>query len=266
MNVGRKEGVPWAVVIAFCLVSSPAAADDGPTYALRLDRDLPVLGVAAAMAASSVVRAETPPPWCAPRCDPSRVNAFDRATAGVYRPSWSRASDVGVGALLAANVVTVALDEGFGNMLNDAVVIAQAILASQGLATLTSAAVRRPRPYAYGDDAPLGERTDPYAALSFFSGHTTTAFAAAVVLHRTLARRHPESSLPNIVLGSTLAVAAFVGAGRVLSGNHFPTDVLTGAVVGSSAGVLVPALHGSGLALTPLGSAEVAGMCVRGSF
>lgn len=37
--------------------------------------------------------------------------------------------------------------------------------------------------------------------------------------------------------------AAFVGYERVCSGEHFPTDVLAGALVGASIGVLVPHLH-----------------------
>jgi membrane-associated phospholipid phosphatase len=116
----------------------------------------------------------------------------------------------------------------------------------------------------YGENAPLDERQNPYGALSFFSGHSTTAFAAAVVLHRTLARRHPGSAAPNLLLASTLAVAGLVAAGRVASGNHFPTDVTVGAVVGSSMGVLVPALHGPGMALAPFASADSAGLGLRG--
>ncbi len=249
------------------LDAPPAAAqDDGPTYALRLDVDLPALGLAAALASIPLVRSEISPPWCAPQCNPDSVNAFDRPVAGIYRPTWSRVSDVAVGALVATDVIALVADEGIANTLNDAVVLAQAILGSEGLAAWTSHAVRRPRPYLYGDAAPIGERTDPYGAVSFFSSHTTTAFAAAVTLHQTLLRRHPTSPVPNIVLGSTLAVAALVGTGRVLSGNHFPSDVLVGAVVGSSAGVLVPALHRSGLCLAPFAGTDGAGIGVLGGF
>ena len=72
--------------------------------------------------------------------------------------------------------------------------------------------------------------------------------------------------MPTIVLGSTLAGAALVGTGRVVSGNHFPSDVLVGAIVGTSAGVLVPALHGSGLGLAPFSTAGAHGVCLQGGF
>jgi undecaprenyl-diphosphatase len=194
------------------------------------------------------------------------VNAFDRGFAGVYRVGWSRVSDAALASLLATDVVALLVDEGLANTLNDAVVVAETIFSAQSFAAWTSAAVRRPRPYMYGENAPLDERTNPYGALSFFSGHSTTAFAAAVVLHRTLARRHPDSSVPHFVLASTLAVAGLVGTARVLSGNHFPSDVLVGAVVGSSAGVLVPALHGPGMSFAPFASADGGGIGVRGVF
>src|SRR5262249_23546400 len=155
-------------------------------------------------------------------CDPSRINALDRPVAGVYRVGWSHVSDVALGSLVLTDVVAMLVDEGGPNALNDAVVVAQTILSAQSFAAWTSAAVRRPRPYMYGENAPLDERRNPYAALSFFSGHATTAFAAAVVLHRTLARRHPDSAVPHLVLASTLAVAGLVATGRVASGNHFP--------------------------------------------
>jgi hypothetical protein len=264
MTRRRVKTVSWAAALVACAWSATARSQQGPAYALRLELDLPVLALAGAAASIPLVRAETAPPWCAPTCDPSLINALDRPVAGVYRVGWSRVSDVGVIGLVATDVVAMLVDEGPSNALNDAIVVAQTILSAQSFAAWTSAAVRRPRPYVYGENAPLDERQNPYAALSFFSGHSTTAFAAAVALHRTLARRHPDSPVPNIVLVSTLAVAGLVASGRVASGNHFPTDVFVGAVVGSSTGVLVPALHGSGLALAPFGSADAAGIGVRG--
>jgi membrane-associated phospholipid phosphatase len=116
----------------------------------------------------------------------------------------------------------------------------------------------------YSEEAPLDARTDANGALSFFSGHTTTAFAAAVVLNRTLARRHPQSSAQWIALGTTLGAASLVGVSRIVSGNHFPTDVMAGALVGSSVGVLVPALHRSGLTLTPVSSTNTLGLSFGG--
>lgn len=58
---------------------------------------------------------------------------------------------------------------------------------------------------------------------SFPSGHTTTAFAAAVALGALFPRAR----------WLLLALAAVVGATRVLLGSHYPSDVIAGAALGS---------------------------------
>lgn len=58
---------------------------------------------------------------------------------------------------------------------------------------------------------------------SFPSGHTTTVFAAAVALGALF----PRARAPLI------ALAAVVGATRILLGAHYPSDVIAGAVLGS---------------------------------
>ena len=173
-------------------------------------------------------------------------------------------TDVTVATLVITPIVVMAADEGLANMLNDLVVVAETQLIASAFASLTSAAVRRPRPYMYSEAAPLADRQQADGALSFFSGHTTNAFAASLVLYSTLKRRHPDSPAAYFALGGTVAAASVVGAGRILAGNHFPTDVLTGALVGSSMGILVPALHASGLSVSPAPVGGSAGLSVSG--
>jgi membrane-associated phospholipid phosphatase len=52
------------------------------------------------------------------------------------------------------------------------------------------------------------------------------------------------------IVGGSLAT--FVATARVLGGMHFITDVVGGAVVGMSLGVLVPALHASPVSIVPM--------------
>jgi len=255
-----------APTVAF--LSTPAHAQSeaqrGPTYALDLSRDIPALVLASAAAVTPILQRETPPAWCAPLCDASRVNAFDRPTAAVYRPAWARVTDVTVATLVVTPIVVMAADEGVANMLSDLVVVAETQLIASGFASLTSAAVRRPRPYMYSEAAPLADRQQADGAFSFFSGHTTNAFAASLVLYSTLKRRHPDSPAANIALSGTLAAASLVGTGRILAGKHFPTDVFAGALVGSSMGILVPALHASGLSVSPAPVGGSPGLSVSG--
>lgn len=58
---------------------------------------------------------------------------------------------------------------------------------------------------------------------SFPSGHTTTAFAAAVALGALF----PRARWP------LMGLAAVVGVTRILLGSHYPSDVIAGAALGS---------------------------------
>src|SRR6185503_17784946 len=120
--------------------------------------------------------------------------------------------------------------------------------AVSGLAALPT---RRPRPYLYGDKAPLEKRQGGDASLSFISGHTSSSFAIVLSTVVTLHRVYPGSAVPWVALGVGLAGASTVGFSRVLAGQHFPTDVLAGAVLGSALGVLVPSLHGRKVTVVP---------------
>lgn len=83
--------------------------------------------------------------------------------------------------------------------------------------------VQRTRPWLVLEElVPLVAEHDPN---SFPSGHTTAAFAAGVVWARALPWRW--SRVGAVVL------AVLMGFSRLYVGVHFPTDVLTGAVVGS---------------------------------
>ena len=235
---------------ALWMSAAPARADEttrapytGPTYELEPLIDLPVLATQLVIAGGWLLGPQLAPPYCAPQCDRSKVWAVDRFATGYYDKSWVSVSDIGMAAQIALAAGTLIVDEGFTAAVSDAVVVAQAIAGSLTLSVLTNTSTRRPRPHVYGDESPLADRTSGKASLSFFSGHTATAFAAAVSVFETLRRRHPGRPTNYVVLGVGLGIGALVGSARVLGGQHFLTDVLVGAVVGTSLGVLVPALH-----------------------
>ncbi len=230
---------------------SPKLQD--PAYQLYLEIDVPVLVAAGIFAIARQIRGGLAPAYCAPAkgdptaesnfCDRSALNWLDRKAAGRYQPSWNRWSDIGLYGIEALAAAVVFTDEGAKNGLNDLVVIAQATMLASAASGVSTAMTGRPRPYMYGGDAPLSVRQGGNGGLSFFSGHTSTAFGAAVSTWATMRRLHPDKAWTWLVFGGGVAAAGFVGATRILAGNHFPTDVLAGAAVGSSIGILVPALH-----------------------
>lgn len=95
--------------------------------------------------------------------------------------------------------------------------------------------ILRPRPYdAFYDLIPIVHA----GGSSFPSGHTTAAFAVALMLCRFLPRR---LGIP------ALGMAAMVSFSRLYLGVHYPSDVAAGILLASGAAILaekvVPALR-----------------------
>jgi membrane-associated phospholipid phosphatase len=226
-------------VLSFSIVAAPVRADDNDVYEFRPEVDVPVMTVSAVLGLSYLLNDELAPPHCAPRCSPERLPAFDRVTAGRYDQHAGVVSDVAILLTLAGGALTAGLDGG----LVDVLVAVEAVLVSSAITVPMTMAVRRPRPFVYGEKASIDERNAGGAALSFPSGHTANAFAAAVAVFHGVHARHPDSSLPWLVLGVGLALSTTVAFGRVIGGEHFPSDVVAGAAIGSAIGWLVPELH-----------------------
>jgi len=96
---------------------------------------------------------------------------------------------------------------------------------------------------------------DPPPAESFWSGHVSNAFAGAalVCLHHDVLDLFGDEGTDGAMCGSALALAATTGLLRIMSDRHWVTDVMTGALVGSAIGILVPwLLHYQGGGRPPL--------------
>lgn len=90
--------------------------------------------------------------------------------------------------------------------------------------------VRRTRPFlAVKGLTMLGSKPLNY---SFPSGHTTSAFAVAVVVFLCLPRKF---GIPALIL------AALIAFSRLYIGVHYPTDVLTGFLIGTITAIVVRA-------------------------
>ncbi len=277
--------VPLALVVL--AAAGPAAADepfahDESPYALRLDVDIATVTLGAVLwGGTSFIGATTQPPFCGgtntPACDASQVNAFDRLAIGHSSQAARTAADI-ISFVPIAYLGLDMIDVGarhWKTYLTDLWVVAEALAWNGAVQDIVRRAVRRPRPFLYTPGVYPSDRDSPESGFSFYSGHTSFAVALATSCSYTYTLRHPHSPWRWVVWPAFMAIASIEPVLRVYSGDHFPTDVIVGAVAGSAIGLLFPALHRrlksapkvlTGMRLVPVVSQEQTVLSVVGRF
>jgi membrane-associated phospholipid phosphatase len=185
-------------------------------------------------------------PEHAPRqCRVCASNALDEAASAAAR--WRRPkladtlSNVGL-ALTPAWALGALAAAGSGRgdrraMGFDTLLVVEATSVAMALNQLVKFEVARERPDIHHGRARGGVEDN----VSFFSGHTTWGFASAVSAG-TVASLRGYRAAPAVWAGG-LAFAATTGYLRMGADRHWLTDVLTGAVVGTVVGAVLPRLH-----------------------
>ncbi|HEY6559659.1 MAG TPA: phosphatase PAP2 family protein [Polyangiaceae bacterium] len=171
------------------------------------------------------------------------------------KPTWKTITNVGLFSAIGfalADPVLSGFRDGTQAGIVDAVIYSETLAITWNLTNLTKIAFRRPRPSAYkeaqrlkdaGDEDPRIDTTN--SALSFFSGHAAITASVASTATYLAFSRAPGTPRPWITLGAGALVTVLTAYGRVQAGDHFPTDVIAGAMAGAGIGVLVPHLHRS---------------------
>jgi membrane-associated phospholipid phosphatase len=155
-------------------------------------------------------------------------------------------SDIAL-SLAVATPVAVQLGEGVGPRFANAVLVYSETMAENVfLNSIVKLAVRRPRPYSYQSRTPEqaeDDRSDAF--VSFYSGHASTAFTAAVAGSYLFAESAPSGASRNVLWATEFALAGATANLRVRAGKHYYSDVIVGSLVGSGLGIVTPLLHGA---------------------
>ncbi|MBS1581296.1 MAG: phosphatase PAP2 family protein [Bacteroidetes bacterium] len=246
----------------------------GDTAVYRLDPwvDVPLCAVGAtALYAGLHAQSERTPLTMAmlAGAETEDIPAFDRAALRIDPNGQAlalAASDRLLYGTAAAPFVLIGLDPRIRREWGSvATMYVEAATMVGGLQSWTCLAAGRYRPITYIESATLEQRTNAANTHSFFSGHTANTAVASFFMAKVLDDMHPELRGKRWLLYGAAAIPpALVGYYRVEGGKHFPSDVLTGALIGAAAGVLVPELHrtrlGRGLAFTPITSPDLMGL------
>jgi len=171
----------------------------------------------------------------------------DVAVRANFSPSAARLSDRTLWVTIGVPALAQFYDGFDVAWANAELVYAEAHSASFLLTSLTKLLVRRPRPYTHSqlpEARKLVERDASEASVSFYSGHSSTAYTAAMSGSVLLALRTDNGWARHAMFGLEFTLAAFTAQLRVRAGRHYRTDVWVGSLVGAGIGLAIPALHG----------------------
>lgn len=170
-----------------------------------------------------------------------QVNKFDRIACSQWHPQAAKASDalaIGTACLYAYFLADhTTQKDGF----KIATVGLQSVLLTNALSNVFKLSLR-PRPYVYNSQVDLNTKLKPDARMSFFSAHTGTVSALSFSFAYAYQTYHPNQK--HIALWAVSAtLPAVQGYLRVRAGKHFPTDVISGYLVGLGSAWLMQKMH-----------------------
>jgi membrane-associated phospholipid phosphatase len=233
-----------AVCIALTATRALAQGPEPIQYDLKLDLAVTGAATATALLIAGPLKKDLAPPFCR-ICAPGSLDDSIRSALLWHDAEKAELWSDAIGYSLPIGIVAwdflAAHAAGDSNAAwIDMLVMAEATAISLDLVMATKylAARRRPADWYGGYTA----RNDPVRNhnMSFYSSHTAFAFTQ-VAAAGTIARLRGYPSWPAVyAIGFTLAGA--VGYFRIASDNHYFTDVLTGAGIGTAVGFAVPLL------------------------
>lgn len=124
-----------------------------------------------------------------------------------------------------------------------ATMYAESLLWTESIKSLGKLLVTRARPYMFYENYPEKKVQENDWDDSWPSGHTAFAFNAATFTSYVFCQYFPDSNFKLPVIATTYALAMGTGILRIASGNHFYSDVVCGALLGTLTGFTIPLFH-----------------------
>lgn len=240
------------------LPATAQRSSEGP-YFISIEREALFAGAGAGVVIlGDVLRAGTPDIMLS-NLRLGTIPAFDRAATRNSSASARKGSDLVLnlsGALplllLAGN--TPRKDAGKLGLL-----FVETMAINYGLTNIIKSTARRPRPYVFDEslDPTTIIRSNDRAA--FLSGHTSVSATGGFFFARVFSDYYPNSKLKPAVWAMGAGLPALTGYLRFRAGQHYPSDIIAGYLLGATIGYLVPTLHkkpigGKGFTLSPTGN------------
>ena len=170
----------------------------------------------------------------------NNLNFIDKSMMFSYNSDIKLVSDITVYTSLALPILySLVSDMDTKEIINYNFKYAQLQFLNAGINMWTKNLVTRYRPYVYDTDLEISKRQSNDGRNSFYSGHTTMAFASAVFFAYSIENTDYTRLTKNLVWAGSLGLASSTGILRIMSGQHYFTDVMLGAIVGSGLAILI---------------------------
>ena len=178
-----------------------------------------------------------------PQRDPENLWSIDRGAAENYSESAGQLSAI---FLYTSFLLPISHYTGLKCRKQGFVIAGMALetfFITDGITNTLKALTKRFRPFTYNPEVPIDEKLDNGARYSFVSGHSSNTAALGFFSAKVFSDLYPDSKWKPVIwtLGATLP--AMTGYLRYRAGKHFPTDIISGYLLGASIGYLVPHFH-----------------------
>ena len=175
--------------------------------------------------------------------NPESINAFDRGAIRQDRSLADNSSDIILAGTIIAPLTLLVSKPVRQDYLPVFAMYLETAAVIGGLTNITKGLASRNRPYVYNPDIDINTKLNKGDRHSFWSGHVSNATAFSVVTAYMVSRYADRNYLKVIAWSGAVAIPATVGVLRYSAGKHYPTDIITGFVVGAATGFLIPYVH-----------------------
>ncbi len=237
-------------VLAFVFLTTILSAQPkGSPYKMHAVLDFPIIGISGlGIAASRYLELQVEPLSTVEISNLSTANIpkIDLSAQHQWSPRLGTASKIGTyAAILSPGLLLLSPKIDRNDWGSIILISAETFAMTDVLVNLTKVQTLRPRPYLYNSNitVPAEYLADRDHRFSYFSGSTAYSAAMSFTAASMFADYHPKSKLKPYAWIAAALVPAAVGYMRYRSGEHYPTDILSGYIVGTSVGLFVPYIH-----------------------
>lgn len=239
------------IFLVFCFDS---LSQDFP-YQFKKNIDIPIITYSVLCETGSLIlehNLETPSISDIERLSKNSINKFDCIATNYYSEDVEKVSKyfafgTAFTSIISVGFLSLTNSDTYPNFWKNSFSFAGLYIESMALTfsttNLVKNCVRRYRPITYNNDVPNDEKLEKNAAHSFFSRHTSLAATSTFFAASVITEYYPHSWQSRTAWIGASILPAICGILRIKSGQHFPTDIITGYALGAMCGTLVPYFH-----------------------